>query len=779
MLLGGVFFVTVAISNGWLTPPRQVALAVIAGTGLAVAALWLHDSRDRARDLLGQSVAAAGSGIVVLGLVAGARLYDEQVVPTWLALLGTGVAGGYMVFCAWRWRAQATAALGITTALIAPPLVHATASLSSAAFVAVALVVAGFVTVRCAWPWLAHAGLWLTVWQLGAWLFDYRPDFADETASTSLAIGVVSAVAVWWLLVTAPALLTERRGGWRVPPASVVVSASALATLLGSAVLAADEHPESWPVQLLGLTLVMLHVIGAVALWRTARPAALLLLALGGAIAALTASAIFGEAGQAVFWSIEAAALLGLSRRERDLQTAVIAALALVAAIVQSVRLVPPEVLLHGAGGIGRILLVGVVLTGALVAGSRIGRRPRRAWPWLAGAVASAAWTIQALTVSLVAPVPGSDVTDQTAQLAASGALIALALVVVLAFGLAAAHGPRHGVALALAGLIAREGRLPRSPRAGHGHDGGGDRLPAARGRPDRDRLRRRSRSRRRRPGQAPSRSWNGRPRCCRPRSSRRWRWRPTSRPTRWPSAPRTWRRRSASGPPSWSRCWRSRRSRAGAGGCRSASPLRGGRGRSSLSAALLLVTGAAFSVVAALTFLTPVAGAHPVDQRAQVVATVLLIGWWMVAAWLGRIGVVAGVLAVAPGVLGALVAAKSILIDTILLGAHGSSLALSAVAFAVAAIWPLRRVVARIPDEGPEGLPAIIALAVGGVAMAGLTAVIHGSTDATRGTVVADRRRAARDRDGAAARGSRRAAGTPSWSARSPPACGPSRSRS
>jgi hypothetical protein len=107
-----------------------------------------------------------------------------------------------------------------------------------------------------------------------------------------------------------------------------------------------------------------------------------------------------------------------------------------------------------------------------------------------------------------------------------------------------------------------------------------------------------------------------------------------------------------------------------------------------------------------------------------------------MVAAWLRRIGVVAGVLAAAPGVFGALVAAKAILIDTILLGVHGSSLALAAAAFVAAAIWPLRRVVARIPDEGPEGLPAIIALAFGGIAVAGLTAVVDGSTDATRGTI-------------------------------------------
>ena len=735
ILLGAVFFVTVAISNGWLTPVRQVILAVVAGTGLAVLALRLHDRGERARDLLGQALAAAGSGVVVLGLVAGARLYDEQVVPTWLALVGTGIAGGYMVFCAWRWRAQATAALGITTALVAPPLVDAAANLSSAAFVAIVLVAAGVVTVRCAWPWLAHAGLWLTVWQLWFWLTDHRAAFVDETASNSLAIGMIAAIAGWWLLVSAPALITERRGGWRVPPASAICTASAAATLIGSSVLAADEHPESWSLLLLGLTLVALHVIAAIVLWRSARPAALLMLALGGGVTALTASTIFGEAGQAVFWSIEGAVLIGLARRERDVPSLIIGAVAFVAAIVQAVLVIPPDVLLRGADGTGRMLLAGVALTGALAAGSRIGRRPRLAWAWQLGALASAACTIQALTVSLVAPHPGGDTTDQTAQLAGTGALIALGLVVVLGFGLSAPRGPRHGVAFVLAVLLAVKavcldllllgtdttavtigfpllviGLTTIALAGGRGGDVAGsvkllddvERVPAAL------------------PAVGVA--------CI------------ALVAYLTPDALAIGTSHLAASLGLWAAL-------VAALVATAAQPGRGRRvrvrevaawraGRSTLSAAALLIVGAAFSVVAAVTFLTPEAGSDPVNQRAQVVATVLLVGWWMAAAWLGRAGVLAGALAVAPGAFGALVAAKAVLIDTIALGVHGPSLALSAAAFGCAAIWPLRRVVARVPYEGPEGLPAIVALATGGIAVAGLMAAVDGSTDATRGTV-------------------------------------------
>ncbi len=735
VLLGAVFFVTVAISNGWLTPVRQVILAVTGGSALALLALRLHDPRERARDLLGQSLAAAGSGVVVLGLVAGARLYDEQVVPTWLALAGTGIAGGYMVFCAWRWRAQATAALGITTALIAPPLVGAAPNLASAAFVAVALAVAGLVTVRCAWPWLAHAGLWLTVWQLGIWLFDQRPAFVHETASTSLAIGVIAALAGWWLLVTAPALITERRHGWRVPPASVVISASAAATLIGSAVLAADEHPGSWPVQALGLTLVALHLAAAVALWRSARPAALLVLALGGAITALTASTIFGEAGQVVFWSIEAAALIGLSRRQRDLQTLIVGTAAYVAATVQFLVMIPPGVLLHGAGGTGRMLLAGLALTAALLAGSRIGRRPRPAWPWLAGAVGSAAWTIQALAVSLVAPLPGTDLTDQTAQIAATGALIALALVVVLVFGLAASRGPRHGVAFALAGLLALKAVVLDLLVLGTGTTAVAIGFPLlvaglavvglAGGRGAETTGKRTLLEELERPSAmlppvavagialavdvtpdalavgtshlaaslglwialvvalVATTAQPGRGRRVPVRSLAAWR---SGRCAIWPVGAAR-HRRGVLG-----------RHRAHAPDARRRQPSRrpagaGGRNR----AAGRLVDGRR--------------GARPVGRGGRAATF-------------------------APWVLGVLVSGKAVLIDCIGLGVHGSSLVLSAAALVVAAAWPLRRVVARMPEEGPAGLPAIVALAVGGIAVAGPMAIVEGSTDAFRGTI-------------------------------------------
>src|SRR4051812_16538025 len=216
LLLGAAFFVKLAIADGWLTPGRQVVLAVLGGIVAAVLAVRTHDADDPARNLLGQALAAAGAGSVVVGLVAGARIYDTQVVSTPTALIGTGIAAAFMVACAWRWNAQATAALGITTALLAPPLVGATASLGSAAFVAVALLATGFVTVRRAWPWLVHAGLWLTVWQLAWWLFDQTDRFAQGTPPAGLTLGVIAAISGWWLLVAGPALLTERAGGWRV-----------------------------------------------------------------------------------------------------------------------------------------------------------------------------------------------------------------------------------------------------------------------------------------------------------------------------------------------------------------------------------------------------------------------------------------------------------------------------------------------------------------------------------------------------------------------------------
>jgi hypothetical protein len=148
-----------------------------------------------------------------------------------------------------------------------------------------------------------------------------------------------------------------------------------------------------------------------------------------------------------------------------------------------------------------------------------------------------------------------------------------------------------------------------------------------------------------------------------------------------------------------------------------------------------LLAAAMAATVVTAVTLAAPDPGTHPVDQPAQVLATVLLVAWWLAIAELARAGVLGsafgGPIARAVPVLGWLVAVKGVGVDAIGLGLHGSSLVFSAAAFGVAAVVAIAR-----PATGsawPAGLPALAALAAGGLAVAGPEAFVSGSADAGR----------------------------------------------
>jgi hypothetical protein len=419
----------------------------------------VHRRDDRARERLAQALAGAGGGVAVLGLVAGARLYDRAVLPVPLALIGTGLVAAYLVACAVRWRAQPTAALGIGTALLAAPLVGAPASLGTAAFVAVALAAAGTVVVACEWRWLGQLGLVATAPQLWSWLAPYRDSFADGTASTALALGVAVAIGAWWVLVAAPAVALERHGGARrAAPLSLLLGASAAATLVGLHATAFDVQRFGAGPRLVGLVLLALHLAAAAFLWRRpqGRPGALLVIAAGAVVAAILAASVVGGAGQAIAWAAEAVGLLWLGRRERDRQSLAAAAAIGFAAVLRVLLLVPPLDLAYGDAHAGRTILLAAVLPLALAAAARIDRRRAPfAAAWAGAAYLAALYGGAAVAVTLVAPTPGARVVDQVAQLAASGALVAVTGGAALAGRRLAARADVHAFGLAAGAAIA------------------------------------------------------------------------------------------------------------------------------------------------------------------------------------------------------------------------------------------------------------------------------------------------------------------------------------
>jgi hypothetical protein len=754
VILGGAFFVALAISSGWLTPPRQVGLALVAGLALGVAGVRTYRADERPRALLGQSLAGAGGALAVLGLVAAARIYDPPVMPAWVSLLGTGIVGLFLVACAVRWHARATAALGITTALVAPPLVGAPATLGSALFVALALVMAGTVVIWRGWPWLSQVGLWLTAPQLAWWLGSYHDRFVSRSASTGLAVAVALVVGGWWLLVAAPGLVLEWRGGRRLPPVTLILGAGGLATLIGFGVVAADEHPYTLAARLVGVVLVALNLSAAVVLWRRARAGALLLVAAGGAIAGLTAATIFGPAGQTLFWALEWVALYAIARRQRDTQTLIASGLFVVAALARALTVLPPAALAVGSARFGSALVVALAVAAAPAACAWVDRdEPGRSTAWLLALLVAGVYFVQALVVSLVSPTPGLQPVDQAAQFAASAALLVLLAVIVLALRLRAPLYPRHGVALVLATLLAVKVELvdvlqlgPHHPIvavAGSGLVGGLLLVTVVCGR---------------------------------------------SGPVGESSAapPRTLAGRATAG----IRTWLAENQESATVAVPAAVlalvimlayvglqafALGSGRMGSALLlgvalVAALLVAAAVpdarrriaiwhasawreravqhqalavvlalvgLGVLTAVSLVSPHAGSEPVSQRAQVAASVVLVAGWLAILALARLTALSDIFVREPAAAGWPVAAKIVAVDVVALGPHGAGLAVDAVALMLAGVVCLRVERPDIGRAGPATLPAASALALGGAIVAGgLGAIAYGSSDAGRAVV-------------------------------------------
>ncbi len=176
---------TVAISDGWLTPGRQVALAVLGGIVVAILAVRTHDARRPGarparpgagrgrRRRRGRSASWPARGSTT-----------TQVVSTPAALIGTGFAAAFMV--ALRLALARPGDGGARHHDGAPGAAaggrHGESRRAPRSSPS-RCVVAGFVTVRRAWPWLVACrpvadGLAARRW----WLVDQTDRFAEGTA---------------------------------------------------------------------------------------------------------------------------------------------------------------------------------------------------------------------------------------------------------------------------------------------------------------------------------------------------------------------------------------------------------------------------------------------------------------------------------------------------------------------------------------------------------------------------------------------------------------------
>ena len=178
LVVGAMFFLSLAFSRGWIGPEARVLIGLVAGAVALAAGAWLFDRGDRTPATV---LAGVGVGTGSLALFAASRLYG--FIPTEAALLAFFVLAVVTAAIALRANAQAVAAFGLVATTLAPPVLGATPNLVTVAFLGAALIGTALISLGRSWPWLALIAFIATAPQAARW-------FGQEPLLTLALVGL-------------------------------------------------------------------------------------------------------------------------------------------------------------------------------------------------------------------------------------------------------------------------------------------------------------------------------------------------------------------------------------------------------------------------------------------------------------------------------------------------------------------------------------------------------------------------------------------------------------
>jgi uncharacterized membrane protein len=328
LILGAIFFLSLAFSRGWIGPELRVLIGLAAGSAaVAGGALFL----ERSNQLLGNVLTPVGLAIISISLLGATRLY--HIVPTEVGLMGALLSAVIVALVALRNDSQLVAGFGLVSVLLAPPLLEAAPDTTTLAFIGAALIGTTSIAVWRSWRWLPPIAFLLTVPQAASWIG------SDPARAMALA-----GIAAYWALNIVAAGGEEfrrHRNDLSSTSATLLLGNAAFAVWAGFVVLSGDLDLYRG---LFLLVVAAAHLaVGGFFVARDGERNLFGLLTLGTGIAALTMAMPIqlGAPAVPVAWTAEAVALAWVATRRGHPYSAAVSAILFVLAAVAVGTLYP------------------------------------------------------------------------------------------------------------------------------------------------------------------------------------------------------------------------------------------------------------------------------------------------------------------------------------------------------------------------------------------------------------------------------------------------------
>ncbi len=347
LVLGAIFFLSLAFSRGWIGEELRVVIGLVAGSAaLAGGAAFM----ERGNRLLGHVITPVGLAIISISLVAATSLYG--LVPVQVGLFGALVSAIAAAVIAVRANSQTVAAFGLIAVLIAPPIMGATPDMTTLLFIAVVLVGTTGVALWRSWSWLPPLAFILSAPQAASWI----------SGGPETVFGLVGIALFWLLNIIAAGGEAFRRRRDDLSPSSATLLLANVAFLIWAGFTLLDGDLATYR----GLFLVLVALahlgIGGYFVIRDGERNLFGLLAIGTGIAALTMAAPIqlGAPAVPIAWTAEAVALAWLAARRGHPYSAAVSGLlyAMAGACIWWIYrdLVPPSTGVAFANGEGAAL---------------------------------------------------------------------------------------------------------------------------------------------------------------------------------------------------------------------------------------------------------------------------------------------------------------------------------------------------------------------------------------------------------------------------------------